>query len=159
MSRTSEGEAVRHVFPPPFIYLFGLLAGILIDRRWSRTPAFPEAKIGYVLGSLVAASGIGLIVRAVATMAKSGENPEPQVPTNAIVVAGPYRFSRNPIYLGFTLAYLGVSFLVNTVWPLVLLPGVQTVVHYGVVLREERYLEARLGEEYRRYRASVRRWI
>lgn len=76
-----------------------------------------------------------------------------------MVTNGPYRFTRNPMYLGFTLLYLGAAFWVNTAWPVILLPLVLAVMHYGVIVREEAYLERVFAEEYRTYRQRVRRWL
>jgi protein-S-isoprenylcysteine O-methyltransferase Ste14 len=91
--------------------------------------------------------------------------PAARVPTvrvggpTTIVAAGPDRFSRNPIYLAFTLLYAGVTVLANALWPGVLLPGVLMVLQRGVIEREERYRERRVGAEYRRYKPCVRRWV
>jgi protein-S-isoprenylcysteine O-methyltransferase Ste14 len=90
---------------------------------------------------------------------RAGTHPEPWKPTTALVTDGPYRFSRNPMYLGFTFIYLGVACWVNTAWPVVLLPLVLLVMQYGVILREEAYLERKFGEEYRAFRRRVRRWL
>ena len=83
----------------------------------------------------------------------------PYRPTTTLGTAGPYRYSRNPLYIALTLAYLGAAVVVNTVWPVILLPGLLLVMQWGVISREERYLERRFGDEYRRYRTRVRRWL
>ena len=75
------------------------------------------------------------------------------------MAVGPYRFSRNPIYLVFTLLYAGVTVLANALWAAVLLPGVLIVMQRGVIACEERYREHGFGDEYRRYKAHVRRWV
>jgi protein-S-isoprenylcysteine O-methyltransferase Ste14 len=80
-------------------------------------------------------------------------------PTAAIVKVGPYRFSRNPIYLAFSLFRTGIALVVNDAWILVTLLPAISVMSFVVIPREERYLEARFGEEYARFRASVRRWF
>ncbi|MFI5210728.1 MAG: methyltransferase family protein, partial [Gemmatimonadales bacterium] len=69
------------------------------------------------------------------------------------------RFSRNPMYVGMTLLYLGIALWANSLWPLLLLPAVLVVMRRGVIAREEAYLERRFGDEYRSYRARVRRWL
>jgi protein-S-isoprenylcysteine O-methyltransferase Ste14 len=81
------------------------------------------------------------------------------MPTTALVTGGPYRISRNPIYLALTLVYLGLALAWGSLWPVVLLAPLLIVMRYGVIGREERYLEARFGDAYRAYRAAVRRWI
>ena len=80
-------------------------------------------------------------------------------PTTAIVVHGPYRFTRNPMYVSLVGLYAGVTLFVNSAWPLILLPAVVLLVQRQVIAREEAYLEAKFGEEYRAYKARVRRWI
>jgi protein-S-isoprenylcysteine O-methyltransferase Ste14 len=76
-----------------------------------------------------------------------------------MVVEGPYRVTRNPIYLAFTLLYAGITVLVNALWAALLLPFVLAIMRRGVIDREERYLERRFGDDYLRYKARVRRWI
>jgi protein-S-isoprenylcysteine O-methyltransferase Ste14 len=90
---------------------------------------------------------------------RAGTSAKPWRPATALVLTGPYRFTRNPMYLGFTLLYLGITLWVNSVWPLLILPVVVVVMDRGVIAREEAYLEARFGEEHRRYKARVRRWV
>ncbi len=80
-------------------------------------------------------------------------------PTTAIVRTGPYRFSRNPIYLAFSLLQLGIALWVNSWWLVATLAAAIGIIHYVVVPREERYLEARFGTEYLNYKGSVRRWL
>jgi protein-S-isoprenylcysteine O-methyltransferase Ste14 len=92
-------------------------------------------------------------------MLRAGTPLDPAEPVSAIVTAGPYQYSRNPIYLGMTLVYLGVAALANSRWPVIALPAMLQVVQRGVIAREERYLVQRFGDEYRRYQASVRRWL
>jgi protein-S-isoprenylcysteine O-methyltransferase Ste14 len=92
-------------------------------------------------------------------MHRVGSDPNPYKPATALAVHGPYRYTRNPMYLAMTIFYLGLTLLVNTLWPLVLLPAVLLVVQRGVINREERYLERTFGDAYRAYKARVRRWL
>jgi protein-S-isoprenylcysteine O-methyltransferase Ste14 len=80
-------------------------------------------------------------------------------PTTAIVRTGPYRFSRNPIYLAFSLLQLGIAVWLNSWWLVATLAAAVALVHYIVIQREEQYLEARFGAEYRDYKVAVRRWM
>ena len=96
---------------------------------------------------------------ALLTMIRGGENPEVGHPTGKIIVSGPYSFTQNPMYVSLTIGYIGAGFILNTFWGLVLAPFPLLVIHYGVILREERYLEQVLGDDYREYRSRVRRWI
>ncbi len=92
-------------------------------------------------------------------MVAHGTNVNPTLPTTSIVTTGPYRFTRNPLYLGLTMIYLGLTLAINTWWSLLLLVPVLFVMHFDVVLREERYLERKFGDTYRQYRAHVRRYL
>ena len=92
-------------------------------------------------------------------MKRAGTNIRPDQPTLAIVSDGPFRFTRNPLYLALTGLYAGIALLVNALWPLLLLAPVLAVLRWGVIAREERYLEAKFGEAYRAYRSRVRRWV
>lgn len=110
--------------------------------------------------------GLALVVVAFAlmlwgrrTLTSAGTNVDPKRPTTAIVTSGPYRFTRNPLYLGLALAYLGITLAVNTWWGIVVLAPLLLIMHAGVVRREERYLENKFGESYRQYRARVRRYL
>jgi len=90
-------------------------------------------------------------------MYRAGVDPNAYTPTGHIVSAGPYAFSRNPIYVSFNLVYVGIALIVNTVWLIIFLPIAIAMLHYGVIAREESYLERVLGDEYLRYKARVRR--
>jgi protein-S-isoprenylcysteine O-methyltransferase Ste14 len=92
-------------------------------------------------------------------MVRSGTNVIPNQPTLAIVTDGPFRYTRNPLYIGATLAYTGLALIFNSFWPLLLLPALLMVIHWGVVRREERYLEAKFGTLYLAYKDRVPRWL
>jgi protein-S-isoprenylcysteine O-methyltransferase Ste14 len=93
------------------------------------------------------------------TMHAAGTNVNPLRPTTAIVTGGPFRFSRNPLYLALTSLYLGLTLALNTWWGIVVLIPLLIIMHRGVVLREERYLEQKFGETYRQYRSTARRYL
>ena len=80
-------------------------------------------------------------------------------PTIALVTTGPFRFSRNPSYLSLSLLYIGIGIAMDSIWVLAMIIPVVVVTHVTVIVREERYLERVFGEDYRRYKASVRRWL
>jgi protein-S-isoprenylcysteine O-methyltransferase Ste14 len=90
---------------------------------------------------------------------RAGTNHGTHKPATALVTGGLNRFSRNPIYISLSLIYAGIALLANSAWALVLLVPLLIVMHYGVIVREERYLEMKFGEDYRRYKAAVRRWL
>jgi protein-S-isoprenylcysteine O-methyltransferase Ste14 len=92
-------------------------------------------------------------------MRRAHTNVDPTQPATALVVEGPFMLTRNPLYLSLTLLYTGITILVNTLWAMLLLPVILVVMRWGVIDREERYLERKFGERYLRYKASVHRWI
>ena len=92
-------------------------------------------------------------------MKRAGTNLRPDRPATVVVTDGPFRFSRNPLYLSLIALYLGITLLFDAFWPLVTLAPALAVMHWGAVLRKEQYLEAKFGDEYRAYKARVRRWF
>jgi protein-S-isoprenylcysteine O-methyltransferase Ste14 len=141
---------------PPLIYAgplaLGLLQNAVIPVR------FLPPSVTW-LGLPLIGSGLVVGAAAVRTMRRSGTNVNPSEPATALVTNGPFRFSRNPIYLAFTLLYSGVAILANALWVALPLPIILVVIQRGVIEREERYLERRFGTAYRQYKDSVRRWL
>lgn len=145
------------VFPP---VLFGttLLAGIAL--QWARPLRFWEARAWRsILGAGLVVAGISLARWGERTMQRAGTEVRPDRPSSAIVDQGPFRYTRNPLYLGVNLMFLGAAFLGNAAWFFLLLLPMDLVLHFGVVRREERYLEEKFGENYRSYRGRVRRYF
>ena len=145
------------IAPPPLIYAGALAAGLLVNRL--RPAPFLPRGISRVLGLTLTVGGVLLGIWGFREMRRAGTNVDPYHPATAIVDEGPYRFTRNPIYVGFTLVYGGISALANALPPILLLPGVIAVMRKGVIEREERYLERKFGDRYLRYKARVRRWV
>lgn len=143
---------------PPLLYVGTLLLGLGIHLFWPvhlATTAFPIRIVGVVLA---VASG-ALSRWASGTMRRAGTNVLPSKPTLSIVTAGPFRFSRNPLYIAGSSLYIGLTLILNSAWPFVLFVPMLVVLDLGVVRREERYLEAKFGDAYLAYKARVRRWL
>jgi len=139
------------------VYLILLIAGTAIQLA---TPfSFLPGTLAVPLGAPVLVVAIALFACSVATFWTAGTPVPARKSTTMIVRAGPYRFSRNPIYLAFSLFQLGIAMWVNSVWLLATLVGAVALMHYFVIRREEEYLERRFGAQYLDYRASVRRWL
>jgi protein-S-isoprenylcysteine O-methyltransferase Ste14 len=147
--------------PPPLYYLAGLAIGFALE--WGiGGPLFPRHKsplFWVVPGVGLIAVGLVLGLSAIITVRRAGSTIRVDRPVTALVVGGPYRWTRNPIYLGLTLVSAGISVAANAIWPLLLLPVVFTFVRRQHVEREERYLDRTFGREYRRYRDRVPRWL
>ena len=145
------------VAPPPLIFAGALGAGLLANRL-RPTPFLPRA-LSKVFGWPLVVFGLAFGLWGFREMRRAGTNVDPYHPTTAIVEAGPYRYTRNPLYVGMALIYSGVAARANALPAALLLPAVLHLVDRGVVRREERYLEGKFGGEYLRYKGRVRRWI
>ena len=144
-------------FRPPLVYLAAILIGLGLER--ARPLPLPAWEWRDPLGVALIGASILLFGYSVKLFRAAGTPVPARKPTTAIVRTGPYRWSRNPIYLAFSLLQLGIALLVGSWWLLATLALAFALMHGIVVPREERYLEARFGEEYRRYKTSVRRWL
>jgi protein-S-isoprenylcysteine O-methyltransferase Ste14 len=147
------------VAPPPLIALAAILLGLGLD--W----AFPIGLLAGVRGDVrlalavvSALPGLWLGVRAIVAFRRIGTHVEPWKPSTALATESIYASVRNPMYLGLGLGTLAVAFALASDWMLIMLAPFALVIHFGVVLREERYLEARFGDQYRRYRERVPRY-
>ncbi|MGF1628474.1 MAG: methyltransferase family protein [Kiloniellaceae bacterium] len=160
MPPSATEDTAGVVLPPPVIYLGGLLPGLLADRLLA-LPALPglAGRGGLYLGAALGLLGLALVLIAAGRFFRAGTAIQPHQPASALVTGGLYRLSRNPIYLGITLLYLGLVAGFASLGALALLPVVLLAMEFGVIRREERYLERRFGQAYRDYRARVRRWI
>ncbi len=145
------------IAPPPLIYAGGLVAGLTLQR------IFPvhlvPRPVARAAGLLLIGLSLVIAVPAFLAMRRAGTDVRPDKPTTALVTEGPFGHSRNPLYLSTALLYTGIAAFANAPWPKLLLPAVLLVIQRGVIEREERYLERKFGDEYRRYKARVRRWI
>jgi protein-S-isoprenylcysteine O-methyltransferase Ste14 len=157
MMSDGEQESAGAIAPPPLIYVGAFLVGYLVHRRFPLS--LPESGIIDFIGGLLVGLGIALALVALRELSSAKTTILPYRPTTSIVETGAFKYSRNPIYFANTLAYVGLSLMLETVWPLILLPIVLVVMDRGVIAREERYLSQKFGEEYEGYRARVRRWI
>jgi protein-S-isoprenylcysteine O-methyltransferase Ste14 len=142
---------------PPLIYAAFLVVGIY--WRDVLPLSLGPGPLRKPIGVALVAAGILIAFWAMGTMTRARTTFNPFRPSSAIVSSGPFRFTRNPIYLGDLLIYAGVAMYFDSALALLLLPLVIVAMHFGVIVREERYLERKFGEEYRNYRQRVRRWL
>ena len=142
---------------PPLVFLGGLVAGVFL--QWLMpVKLFPPGS-SFVPGMLLCLAGGAVGGWGFVTLLLAGTAVRPDRPTTLLVTGGPFRFSRNPLYLSLAMCYLGTTFLFNALWPLITFAPMLVVVHRGIIVREERYLEAKFGDAYRTYKSRVRRWL
>lgn len=154
-----RGPGVR--FPPPFVYAAAFLLGVALERWVWRMPLASDALrpalavIGWAAGVAgLAFAGWGLV-----TFFRARTAVIPNRPASRLVTAGPYRFSRNPMYIGLSALYLGLALVFGLGWPIVLFPLAVAGLYLLVIRREERYLAHAFGDEYAAYARRVRRWL
>lgn len=153
-----DAEDHAHVVAhPPLIYLAGILVGLGLDALWPMPRL--TAGVQYGLGGALIAIGVFVVLLCGITFRRSGTSVPTSTPTTALATGGLYRYSRNPIYIALSLIHLGIAAAVDSPWILATLPLVLVVIRFGVIAREERYLEAKFGDAYRDYKAQVRRWF
>jgi protein-S-isoprenylcysteine O-methyltransferase Ste14 len=142
---------------PPIIYGVALVVGLVLQGV-SPLPiasSHPRSWVGLVL---IALGGL-LAYTAIKTFERWNTPKNPAQPSTTIVTSGPYRYSRNPMYVSLTLIFLGLALTVNSGWLILMGVPVLVLMHVGVICREERYLEAKFGQVYLDYKSSVRRWL
>ena len=154
-SKDTDSAGVK--VPPPLIYMLGLLVGVGIEQLVP-TPNLPGPVALAAAGVGIAAS-LYLDGGATRNFLRAGTRMEPWKPSSVLVTTGPYRFTRNPMYVGMACLYLGASLAFGYLWSAALLPVVLLVIDRAVIAREERYLTRRFGEPYLKYREQVRRWL
>jgi protein-S-isoprenylcysteine O-methyltransferase Ste14 len=144
---------------PPLIFLGFLAAATVLEAVVPLPVLAAHALARYLAGAAFAACGFVIIGMGTRRFLAAGTNIPPTLPTTALVVEGIYGRTRNPLYLGTTLVYLGLSVAAGSLWAIVLVVPLLWVINVGVVAREERYLERKFGDAYRAYKARVRRWV
>jgi protein-S-isoprenylcysteine O-methyltransferase Ste14 len=146
-------------FPPPVAFIVGLAIGFLLQHRFPVALAAPGSPLPRLLGSLLALAAGALALWALLTFRRAHTSVRPDRPSTTLVTHGPFRLTRNPMYLSLSLLHAGIALLANALWPgLMLLPALFAI-RYCVIAREERYLLARFGPDYQAYLRTVRRWF
>ena len=163
MAKRSHGseDSAGVIAPPPLIFLGFLVLGLAIGHFWPLAilggPVARQARLGGAAALIVA--GIVIAIAGLLQFRMAGTNVRPDRPTTALVTVGIYRWSRNPLYLALALVYAGIALALDNLWTLALLVPTLIVIRYGVIAREEAYLEREFGGDYRRFKAEVRRWL
>jgi protein-S-isoprenylcysteine O-methyltransferase Ste14 len=145
------------IAPPPLIFLAFVLVGYLLHWFWPLP--FAIGVVYDILGVVLIVLPIAIAIWARNLFIRAGTNVEPYKPTTVIVDKGPFAYSRNPLYLCLFVLYFGIALLIGSLWLMLLAVPLFFIMLYGVILREERYLEAKFGETYLAYKRRVRRWL
>ena len=157
---TPGRDAPDIVALPPLIWLGALLLAILLEWLLPLGLLPPPLTVGATaVGILLLAGGIATAVAGAVAFRRAGTNVHPRHPALVLVEAGPYRFTRNPMYLGLLLALPGVGLIASLDWAIPMVLPLWLVLHHGVVLREEAYLSAKFGAPYDDFRGRTRRWL
>ncbi|MHB1083729.1 MAG: methyltransferase family protein [Thiobacillus sp.] len=148
----------RTLILPPAPYAAAMLGGWWLDRHQASLPLELGAAT-HLLGWISVGIGLGLFGWTLWTFARHRTTVNPYGGASTLCMSGPFRLSRNPIYLGDWFILAGVSLLLNTIWPLLFAPLIWIMLRFGVIRYEEAHLEAKFGNAYRDYTTRVRRWI
>lgn len=159
-SEASDGATAGVIAQPPFLFLGALLAGLAADRL---LPLPFELAMSDMLrwgaAGALGLAGLALAAAGIRNFSRAGTPAPPNQPTRALATSGVHGWSRNPMYLGLFLLYIGIAIAARSPYALILLLPLAFAMRYGVVAREEAYLERRFGDAYRDYKARVRRWL
>ena len=158
MSEAKPQPSGVHV-PPPVVYAAGLLIGWLIDQRLVVPITVGQSTGRLVAAAVCVAAGLAVVLAAFVNFRRAKTTVIPGRAANALVTAGPYQVTRNPMYVSLAVLYIGATLLLNSWWPALLLPIVIFVIDRVVIRSEERYLASAFPREYAEYRARVRRWL
>jgi protein-S-isoprenylcysteine O-methyltransferase Ste14 len=156
MTGPDDRDIAGVVAPPPVIYAVALLAGFGLDALLPSLNL--PGEVAWPVGAVLVVSGVLLLGSFLRAFRRARTPVDPWSPTTTVVTTGPYRLTRNPAYLGFTLLYAGIAALAAP-WAYVTLVPALVVMDRMVIAREERYLQRRFGEEYQRYKERTRRWL
>jgi len=156
-SNAEQADHAQVKFPPPLIFLILIGLAYLLHRVLPVELGVPDAFTN--VGIAITLFGVAVVILINGTFKRSSTAIEPWKPTTALITSGFYRWSRNPIYLGFCLFNIGIGLALNSLWiVLSFVPGA-VLVYYIAIAREEAYLERAFGDEYLAYKAKVRRWL
>ena len=150
-------DTAQIIVLPPLVYGAAFIMGLLLHL------VFPlhilPTTLARGIGVVCVLVSLPLAIATLRVLSRAHTPVDPMKPTTALVTEGPFRCSRNPIYVALTLLYVGVALLINALWILLLVVPVLGVIRYGVIAREEAYLARKFGDAYRQYTTQVRRWL
>ncbi len=159
----SNAETAGVIARPPLLFLAALALGFIVDHLLPLS--FPIARvspahwISATIACLMVLIGLALAAAGIRSFARAATPVPSNQPVRALVMIGIHGWSRNPIYLGMFLLYVGIGLVVRSPWILLLTLPLAITIRFGVIAREEAYLERRFGDAYRGYKTRVRRWL
>jgi protein-S-isoprenylcysteine O-methyltransferase Ste14 len=156
--KTTQPHTPGIVAPPPVIYLASLALAFGANAI-APQPISAPSFILHVVGAMFLLISSAFARWAFVAMKKQGTSANPRKQSDALTTDGPFKLSRNPIYVAMTGLYFGIALLGNSLWPFLFLVPLLATMYWGVVLREERYLTHRFGEAYLAYKSRTRRWL
>lgn len=158
--RSTPDAAGVSIFPPG-VPLLVIALGVILKRHWPIGDGpLKTTPPGFWLGGAIVISGfLGIMLPALLVMRRSGQSPNPLKPTPSILTHGPFRYTRNPMYLTMIVACIGFAVLLANWWIVVLTPFGALLLQQLAIVPEERYLTAKFGDEYRSYQQQIRRWL
>lgn len=159
MDSASPSPTAGIIAPPPVLYLSCMVLAFALDRLFPLAPWSDSLAVRGAVAACFLLPGMGGAAWAFHTLRRWATSPNPYRSTLRLATDGPFRWTRNPIYLAMTLMYLAVALACGNWWAVSLLPVLLGLMQWGVILREERYLAARFGDDYRAYQATTRRWL
>jgi protein-S-isoprenylcysteine O-methyltransferase Ste14 len=154
----NTADTAQVIIRPPLAWGLAVIAGLALN--WLLPlPFLPTDLPAGWLGAMVFVLALALVAWAIVTLTRAGSNVPTNRPTTTIVESGPYRFTRNPVYLGMFLGLIGLAIAFDNLWLLMMLVPFALVIRYGAVAREEAYLKRKFSDVYRGYHSRVRRWL
>ena len=157
MTSTEQGARVR--FPPPLVFGLAILVGVGLGYLAGPARAPIGDALRLLASGVILACAVGLIASALGRFRRSGQSPTPWSPSPSLILTGPYRFTRNPMYVAMTLLQIGLGLAFDNLWIALLAAPALAVIHLVAVRPEETYLAARFGQSYAEYCARVRRYL
>lgn len=154
-----KSKAAQVWFFPPYLVFLGLIISFLLEFLVYRNQLFDNSIIFRFLGIILTIAAILLFVKSVRIFNLRKEKIHPRSISTQIFKDGPFQFSRNPIYLAMFVLLIGVGLTLNSFWFLYSGLVVAIMIHYGVIIPEENYLEKEFGKDYLEYKKTVRRWL
>ena len=154
----AKSDHAQIILNPFFVYFLMALCAILL-QRFLPLPEVPLGQIPRTIVAVVMLANLGIGLAAARGMLTARTSLNPHRPTTALVLSGPFGFTRNPMYVGLTVFYMGLMLVFGLTWGLILLPAVIWLITIWVIVPEEKYLEQKFGADYLNYKSRVRRWV